>query len=139
MGCDYSAEDKQLHGSTTALLRFAVICPDRCATRPALFLLRIVRAAECSNSTQLLALPSLHSGQVAPPRTGPGAQMRALEKFRPVWDATARSGRIWKLEATKPWLEAGELMHGDHDPCLPRARRLREVTGRGGSGSLIVE
>ena len=42
------------------------------------------------------------------------------------------------MEATKPWLEAGELMHGDHDPCLPRARRLREVMGRGGSGSLIV-
>ena len=50
MGCDYSAEDKQLHGSTTALLRFAVICPDRCATRPALILLRSSAAAACSNS-----------------------------------------------------------------------------------------
>ena len=65
--------------------------------------------------------------------------MRALEKCSRVWNATSRSGRIWKLEATKPWLEAGELLHGDHDPCLPRARRLRKATGRGGvGGSLIV-
>ena len=74
---------------------------------------------------QLLALPSLHSGQVAPPRTGPGAQMRALEKFRPVWNATARSGRIWKLEATKGRHGPGELLHFKQDPLSSEGGRVR--------------
>ena len=78
-------------------------------------------------------LQSMSPG-VAPPRMAPGAQTRALEKFPRVWNATSRSGRIWKLEATKPWLEAGELMHGDHDPCLPRAEASDRGHGEGGVG-----
>ena len=82
-----------------------------------------------SNSTQLLALPSLHSGQVAPARTGPGAQMRALEKFRRVWDAAGRSGRIWKLEATKGRAGPGELVHCAQNPLSSEGGALTRDTG----------
>ena len=41
--------------------------------------------------------------------------MRALEKFPRVWNATSRSGRIWKLEANKARVGPGELF-----PVAPR-------------------
>ena len=59
--------------------------------------------------------------------------MRALEKFPRVWNATSRSGRIWKLEATEARVGPGELVHRAQNPLLSEGGALTPGHGVGGS------
>ena len=77
-------------------------------------------------------LQSMSPG-VAPPRMAPGAQTRALEKFPRVWNATSRSGRVWKLEANKARAGPGELVHRAQNPLLSEGGALTPGHGVGGS------
>ena len=64
--------------------------------------------------------------------------MRGREKFPRVWNATSRSGRIWKLEATKGRHGPGELLHCKQDPLLSEGGALRPGHGVGGNRSSEV-